>query len=252
MFQIVDRSEKDKGMSGSAPGAEPWMASRWWFVLSAPLGVGLGAASGLPLLVAVLPVLGMYPAYVRSLHRPSPIGAFGLSLLWAAALSASVIAWTLVDPDSAGAHVFHAQPYRKEMLDWIRTGHGSEGDPRQFLPLHAVHFLLFAAGALVSGGLLGLVLGSVLMGYMSHYVGSVALLSPRPVLAVLAAWHPWSVIRVIGFVACGVALSLPLLERRLGAVHRPLLLIGLGLIVLDAALKAVLAEPWRRLLLSLI
>jgi hypothetical protein len=222
-----------------------------WFGLSAPAGIAVGGLLGNPWLVAVLPVILMYPAYWRGLGERPAAHVFGFSLLWAAAVSASIICWTQLSSGASGAAILRGIPYREEMFAWLHTGVGAEGDPRQFLPQHAAHLGLFVIASLASGGLLGLLMGSVLMGYMSFYVGSVALASGRPLLGAVVGWHPWSVLRVIGFVACGVALSLPLRQRRLRAVDLRLLLVGLALVVVDAVVKALLAETWRNFLLSL-
>jgi hypothetical protein len=234
-----------------AAGGALWHSAPVWFVAAGPLGVALGALVGSALLVAALPVLFLYPAYWHALRGRTPAGVLGLSLLWAACLSAAVVGWTLLAPSAAAAVVWNAEAYRAEMFEWLRTGAGPEGDPRQFLPIHATHFAAFCVLSLASAGGLGLLLGSVLMGYMSVYVGAIALAAGSAFPAVLLAWHPWSVLRVVGFVACGIALSMPLRVGRLDALPRRLLAAGFGLVVLDAFVKALLAEPWRGLLKSL-
>jgi hypothetical protein len=66
-------------------------------------------------------------------------------------------------------------------------------------------------------------------------------------------WHPWAIVRVIAFVVLGVVLSGVLLSRVLRfpyrlADQRRWVGVSVGLLVLDVALKVVLAPAWGRLL----
>jgi hypothetical protein len=99
----------------------------------------------------------------------------------------------------------------------------------------------------VSGGYLGLVLGAVLMGYMSYFVGSYAAAAGAPLLGSLVAWVPWSVIRVLAFILVGCLFARPLLVRRIWPFERRelrLLLLGLAGILADILLKALAADTY--------
>src|SRR5207249_7337270 len=75
-----------------------------------------------------------------------------------------------------------------------------------------------------TGGLLGIALGAVLVGYMSFYVGSLAAAGGAPGTAFLLGWPPWAVLRVVAFVLVGLCLAEPLLfagGRRLGRLPAP-------------------------------
>jgi hypothetical protein len=70
-------------------------------------------------------------------------------------------------------------------------------------------------------------------------------------------WHPWAVIRVISFVMLGVLLSAPLLSRLFSfriewRATRPLFLIAFAGLIVDVAMKALLAPAWQRLLLRVV
>jgi hypothetical protein len=106
------------------------------------------------------------------------------------------------------------------MFGWINTGIGREGDWRAFLPTHLLHFAIFLLLTWLSGGYLGLVLGAVLMGYMSYFVGSYAAASGHLFLGSLAAWVPWSVLRVLAFVLFVCLFARPLLVRRIWPFER--------------------------------
>ncbi|HTQ80497.1 MAG TPA: hypothetical protein VMM92_10910, partial [Thermoanaerobaculia bacterium] len=105
-------------------------------------------------------------------------------------------------------------------------------------------FLLLTWG---SAGYLGLVLGAVLVDFMSYFVGSYAVISGHPVLGAFAAWVPWSVIRVFAFVLLGCLFARPLLVRRAWPFERQevqmMLLAGCGLLV-DILMKSVLAPSY--------
>src|SRR4029078_8041013 len=111
-------------------------------------------------------------------------------------LSSWVCVWVLREPERARSAIFHGEPYRREMFGWIATGQARENDPRGFVPQHLLHLRAFLLLTWVSAGSLGLVLGAALVGYMSYFVGSFAAAAGEPVLGALAAWVPWSVVRV--------------------------------------------------------
>jgi hypothetical protein len=106
------------------------------------------------------------------------------------------------------------------------------------------------------------------MNQMAVYAGSLAAASARPAATVLLAWHPWAVIRIASFVVIGVVLSQPLvcaafafraqkwkivsrsfaLGRDTRDSRRLLVLASAGLVI-DAAVKTMLAPLWQSLLL---
>jgi hypothetical protein len=107
--------------------------------------------------------------------------------------------------------------------------------------------------SLISGSVLSMPMGSVLMNYMGHYAGSFAAVSAHPVQAVLTAWNPWSIVRVVSFVALGVTLSGPVLSRIGGfrfalGDHRGVLVAAACGLILDVVLKAVMAPTWQLML----
>ncbi|HEX7880945.1 MAG TPA: hypothetical protein VF720_16150, partial [Candidatus Eisenbacteria bacterium] len=113
-------------------------------------------------------------------------------------------------------------------------------------------------------GVAGLVLGAVLVHYMSFYVGSLFLNDAGAndgLRLSLMAWPIWSIIRVVGFIAGGVAMAwlFTTVIRRLKdkparwpgpASHY--LSLSLALVILDALLKALLAHHWQVTLLRAI
>jgi hypothetical protein len=169
-----------------------------------------GGRFALPLLAP----LTLYPAFAARVRRREYGAAWGLGMVWAVLLSAGVIVVTLCWPEAARDGFLTGEPYRQEMFHWIATGEGKEGAWREFLPHHIGHLAAFVLLTWVSGGYLGLALGAFLVAYMSYFVGSYAGAIDQPVLGSLAAWVPWSVIRVMSFVLLGGLLARPLLTRR--------------------------------------
>jgi hypothetical protein len=219
-------------------------------LLSYPLGLALGQPW-------LLPLLNTAPAYVAMaarLRRGDRRGAAVAMLVWAATLAVCgtvAFRWWPVPVD---ALVVHGPAYRDEMFRWIRTGEGSEGSLRLFLPQHLWHLLAFVVLCLATASAASITMGAVLMNYMSFYVASLGR-AGAPGWAVLAlGWQPWALCRVAAFCVLGVVLSEPLLSRvlrypypGLGAARRLLLLAAAG-IAADWLLKATLAPIWGRAL----
>jgi hypothetical protein len=178
-------------------------------------------------------------------------------LLWAAVLSATQILVSARAPAAASATVLGGEAYREEMFAFLRSGAGREAEPARFVPQHAAHLAAFCALTLLSGGFLGIVMGAILVGYMSHYVGALAAAGGAPALAYAFGWPPWAILRVIAFIILGVLLSGPglrLAARRAGRPAEPpprsapWILTAAILLLADLLLKATLARSWGAIL----
>jgi hypothetical protein len=255
-----------------------WRHLVWLTPLAALLALVPGGRFLLPLLAP----LTVYPAFARRVREGDHFGAWRLGLLWAALLSAAVVALVLLWPEAAARGILHGEAYRREMFGWISTGLAPENDWRQFVPQHLLHLGVFLLLSWASGGYLGLVMGGMLVGYMSYFVGSYARVvalaaavaktggaavaagavsktglaaAANPwaagALAALAAWVPWSVVRVLAFVLLGSLFARPLLVRRpwpfTAQEYRLLLLAASGLAA-DILIKAALAPGYGRFL----
>jgi hypothetical protein len=214
--------------------------------LSYPVGLALGQAWLLPLLNAA----PAYAVMLARLRRGDRRGAVVAMLAWAAALTVfGTLAFALW-PSAPDAMVINGPAYRDEMLRWIRTGEGSEGSLRLFLPQHLLHLALFVVLSLATASIASILMGAVLMNYMDFYVASL-FRAGVPVWAVVAlGWQPWALCRVAAFCTLGAVLAEPLL-RRLGrgfaaasGAARPYLLGAAAGILADWVLKAALAPRW--------
>ncbi len=213
-----------------------------------------------PVLFAVLPVVPLAVVYVRWIAGLRGGRALAVALLWAAALSLSTVAATAHNPASAARGIWRADAYRDEMLQWIATGVGAESSPRVFLPRVLAEFAALLALSAGSAGVMGLFLGSVLLGYMNAYVGwVVAHAEPGvpPWIAGLLAWPPWAIARVTSFVLAGTAAAQwgypRIFDRgRYRVCPRRLMITAAALLLLDLGLKSWLAPVWREWLHALL
>jgi hypothetical protein len=224
-------------------------------VLATSASYAVGALIGQPLL---LPFLNAAPAWwlmVRDLRAGRVTNAIATMLIWAATMAAIATAWSaiVVPRFAANDRLFLRTEYRTEMMRWVKTGQGPESEPAAFIPRHVASAAAFSGAAIATGGVLAMPMGAMLTNSMGDYVGSMAHLSAHAPASVVLGWHPWAVIRVIGFVIIGVILSGPVLARTMRFPfslqdHALWLRIGAGLLVLDVGLKWALAPAWGRLL----
>jgi len=223
-----------------------------FLIIGTPLSLLLGIALG-KYLLPLVQALVAFPLFLFLVARQRWARAFLAMALWAFLGSASVGMVSYLWPARMEVTVLRGQEYQGEMFHWIKTGVGPEGDIQQFLPQHLLHFGLFSLLTFLSAGFLGLAMGSVLVNYMSFYVGTL-LLQAEQFWAVLAlGWPPWAVLRVLGFILVAVFLaaltirSFTSLKLELAGAQR-CLAAGAVLLVLDVVLKWSLAPFWRSLL----
>lgn len=224
----------------------------------------MGRKSTWPLLLTpFLPLLTLIPGGKWALPLVAPLTlwfafkdrvregdyfrAWTLGIVWAFLLSAGVIVLVLWMPDAARDGILRGETYRQEMFGWIATGEGKENTPSAFIPEHLLHLGIFILLTWASGGYLGLALGAALVAYMSYFVGSYAAASGHPFLGSVAAWVPWSVVRVCAFVLLGSLFAKPLLMRRAwpfeGREYRLMALACSGILA-DLVIKSLAAPTY--------
>jgi hypothetical protein len=224
--------------------------------LSYPLGLWIGRAWLLPLLNAL-------PAYLVLVHRlrKGERGGAVRAMLWWAATLAIVGTVTLVWWSGPIAPVvFHGPEYRQEMFHWIRTGQGAEGSPRLFIPQHLLHLAIFVGLGLATASVGAIIMGAIMMNYMSYYVASLARAGTPAWAVTLLGWQPYAIARVAAFATLGVILAEPLVFRLFPAARlkarpwgrAPYIVAAMTGILTDWFLKTLLAPLWgewlRRLL----
>lgn len=222
-------------------------------ILSTAIGFLVESKIFLP----ILNIAGAYPVLFFLLKDGRRTRAVWLMLFWAFSLTVIVICATIWFPQRAAASILNGTQYWNEMLQWIQTGVGTESTPLRFIPQHFLHFLIFFGLSLLTASILSLLMGAVLMNYMSFYVGNLISISHDSFLAALMGWHPWAVLRVISFVVLGVILGEPMVCILTGrnfelTESKRLLWIALAGLVVDIVLKALLAPWWGQKLRSLV
>jgi hypothetical protein len=223
-------------------------------VVATAFSYALGALVGVPVVLPILNTVASVPFMIQALRRGDLQLAVARMLLWALTMGVCATLWSYARPAQTEALILRGDEYRAEMFAWVLTGRGAESTPSQFIPEQVMHAAVFTALALVTGSLLAMPMGAVLMNQMGHYVGALAAASRHPALAMILGWHPWAVIRIVSFVVIGVVLSVPVLSRMTDIridwrLARRLLLVAAVGLVIDVLLKTLLAPAWQRLLL---
>jgi hypothetical protein len=233
-------------------------AMLWAMAAATALSYPLGLLAGPRWLLPVLNTAPAYTVMVLLLRRGQRDRAVAAMLAWAATLAVCGTLSFLFWPAAPGAAVVHGPEYRDEMFDWIRTGIGTEGSPRLFLPQHLLHLALFFALSLATASAVSIFMGALLMNYMDFYVASLGRAGAPAWAVAFLGWQPWALCRVAAFSILGVVLAEPLLSRvarypypGLHAARR-WLAIAAALILADWALKAALAPAWGRSLRPLL
>lgn len=219
---------------------------------------GLAWLIGIPVLMPFFNAAGAWWLMLRELRQGRTGRAIAVMLVWAltmAVVSTGMAAsgWSRTEE---GTNMFVRSSYRDEMIQWVRTGVGAESTPSVFIPRHLGYAALFAATSFATGGVFSMPMGAALMNQMGEYVGSMTAQSKSPLASAILGWHPWAVIRIIGFVIIGVVLSGVLLSRLLNfhfdlAAERHWLTTGVALLVIDIVLKWLLAPAWAGILKGL-
>jgi len=232
-------------------------------VLFLTVGVTLSTIAsfvfGIPWLMPILGAAVPYPIFFLQVRRQQYKSAFWWMLLWGVLQSIGVIVATAMSttgyayaPQTAAKVILRGESYTAEMFHWIRTGEGMEGTLRLFLPNHLLHYGIFCILCIVTISSAALIFGTWMLNYMNFYVAQLIKVSAKPWLAAILGWYPWSLVRVIGFIATGVALAalgLNLFTRMRGEVPKfafpkTYMLIGITFVIADIIIKVVLAPIW--------
>ena len=229
-----------------------------FLVIGVILSTTASFAFGIPWLMPIFGAAVPYPIFFLYVRRQQYKSAFWWMLLWGVLQSIAIIAATAIAPQTAAKNILRGQSYTTEMLHWIRTGEGSEGSLSLFLPEHLLYYGIFCILCVVTLSSAALIFGTLMLNYMNFYVTELVRVSAKPWLAAILGWYPWSILRIIGFIATGVALAalgLNLVTRIRGEVPKSpfpktYMLIGIGFVIADIVVKAVLAPIWQKLLLS--
>jgi hypothetical protein len=225
-------------------------------VVSFPLGLALGQAW-------LLPVLNALPVYIVLIHRlrkGERGGAVRTAIWWAGALALSGTTCLALWPGETGPLILGGPEYLERMLDGIRGGGGPEASLSLFLPRQLLQLAVFAALSLATAGAGAIVMGAVMLNYMSFYVAGLLEAGVPPWGVALLGWQPWTISRMAAFGTLGVVLAEPLVFRLFPTARENLKVVGRAAYYIGAlsgilagwVLQAALAPLWARWLRALL
>lgn len=211
-----------------------------------PVLFGLSVILGNRLLFVLLCTIPAYVGYLSGL-RNSILAAFATLLIWTVIQSSLVIFSSLRSAGKMAKLIFQSETYTESMFRWIETGILPEGDSNQTIRSHIQQTLIFCAFALISGNLVSLIFGCMLLNYMNFYVSQLAARS-KSWKAFVFGWNPWSIIRVIAFLWLGAILGIPVASYFLKMkveFQFVWLIPGITGIIVDLILKLTISDNWR-------
>lgn len=225
-------------------------------VVSFPLGLVLGQAW-------LLPILNALPAYIVIVHRlrkGERGGAVRTAIWWAGALAIAGTVCLALWPGETESLILNGTEYRNGMLQWIRSGQGTEGSLSLFLPRQLLQLGVFALLSLATASALSIAMGAAMLNYMSFYVAGLLEAGVPLWGVVLLGWQPWTVSRMAAFSTLGVVLAEPLIFRLFPTARANLKVVGrspyyvaaLSGIAAGLILQAALAPLWGRWLRALL
>ena len=238
-----------------------WISTVVITVIMMTIGLFLGAFVH-PIFMLLFTAFPFYFAYAALIKNQDYSRALRLIFLWTFTIAIYGILLTIVFPDLATKAIFNSTAYKEEMFTWIETGIGAEGNPAQFIPIHATHFTIFLITCLISMSMIGIIFGAYLMNYMDYYVGMLFLNVAEPsatsyLTIAVFGWQIWAICRVVDFLFVGTAAAIPLttflFKQPLPKdVIKKYFLIGVAFVIIDILLKASLAPIYQQILNAVI
>ena len=211
-----------------------------------PVLFGISIILGNRILFLLLCTIPAYGGYLLGL-RNSIISAFAALLIWTFIQSSLVIFSSLRSTGKMAKLIFRSEIYSESMFRWIETGILPEGNSIQVIRTHLQQTLIYCALAFISGNLISLIFGCMLLNYMNFYVSRLAARS-KSWKAFVFGWNPWSVVRVLAFLWLGVVLGAPVASYilKMNVEFRFIwLIIGIIGVVIDLILKLTISDNWR-------
>jgi hypothetical protein len=212
----------------------------------------LGQQICLPLLsVAVL-----IPMFLWALRQGRPRKAITLALFWAVVQSVSVVVASLLFEDTASRAVQGGLEYRSAWLAWSEGGPAVSLAPSLAYGRQVIELALYALAMTLTGGVGGLLLLTVALDRFNFTVASLLSISQSPVMAAVATWPLWMIVRLVGYLIVGAVLAEPVANLDLRPAYlaawlqarKRLLLAGLGIILLGVILQALLSPLYQTLM----
>jgi hypothetical protein len=212
----------------------------------------LGQRICLPLLSAAV----LIPMFLWALRQGRPRKAIALALFWVVMQSVSVIVASLLFQDTAWQAVQGGLEYRSAWLAWSEGGPLVSLAPSLAYGRQVIELALYALAMALTGGVGGLLLLTVALDRFNFTVASLLSSAQSPVLATVAAWPLWMIVRLVGYLIVGAVLAEPVANLDLRPAYlaawlqarKRLLLTGLAIILLGMILQVLLAPLYQTML----
>lgn len=211
-----------------------------------PLFFALAVFFGNRVLFLLLCTIPAYTGYLYGLKN-SLLSAFAALLIWTLIQSSLVIFSSLRSAHKMAGLIFRSETYSKSMFRWIETGILPEGNSIQVIRTHLQQALIYCALAFITGNLISLIFGCMLLNYMNFYVAQLAARS-KSWKAFVFGWNPWSVVRVVAFLWLGTVLGIPVVSyiKKMSIDFQFIWIIpGILGILVDLILKLTISKYWR-------
>jgi hypothetical protein len=171
-------------------------------------------------------------------------------------LTVSVVVASLLFEDTASRAVQGGLEYRSAWLAWSEGGPAVSLAPSLAYGRQVIELALYALAMTLTGGVGGLLLLTVALDRFNFTVASLLSISQSPVMAAVATWPLWMIVRLVGYLIVGAVLAEPVANLDLRPAYlaawlqarKRLLLAGLGIILLGVILQALLSPLYQTLM----
>jgi hypothetical protein len=177
-------------------------------LVSCALGIAIGNRYVTPALNLVVVAPFYLWAAVRGRYGP----AVGLSVLWLACTALFFTVGTTLFPERAGGAVLYGEAFNADFNRWLAGENVAFGVVWDYLGKAAVQGGFTGALSLLTGGLGGLLVGSVNVTCISYNAGRLVLGSTDGTLSILFAWPFWEVLKAISLINLSVAFGVPVIR----------------------------------------
>jgi hypothetical protein len=221
----------------------------WYLAAAAFVTSGVGILSANDVVLPAADAVAVLPAFAWALARRRLQTAALLLVLWVICKAVAVAFWTVLLPSRAASAVAFGPGFAEGMFIWLQSG-ADLADVGAGVSFRLVETLAVAGGALLTGGVGGLVVAAVLLNCQAYYVGLLLARSVEPWRVLAFGWPLWEIFRALGLVNLLLAAAEPLASRlsrrRFRAVEmRDALLVGLLMLAAAFVSQIYLGPVWR-------
>lgn len=198
--------------------ARPILRPAHWPLIALALGLlplMLGYASGSVFHQSLTGLL-LVPLFLACVCEDRLGKALSLVALVLGSHSGLAIFLSIHDPAGAAAVLAGSQAYWEQARGWIQTGDDPDYRLAGWLPQHVLLLGMVLLGAGLTLGVLPFAIGVEQIDLMNFYVGRMVAQSDNPTLTLLLGWHPWSLLRGLGYTVAIFVVTSSVIESLTG------------------------------------